>query len=194
MCVGTCLHMSLSFVPIGVGRVIGYDYDKYGPQTQGTSMANVRMPRSQLTFSQQGQVRANLMKSAAAIAGQLNEYINDGFITVAGKEITMTTERIQAYRLVLSKTVPDLSATEITHKSGLEAMDTGQLVARLAQLAQARPELRKQLHEVLGGKLIEGQAQPADFTHHTTPESHSAQPEAAETAACEVEHSPTPSA
>ncbi len=118
-------------------------------------MANVRMPRSQLTFSQQGQVRANLMRSASAIASQLQEYIEAGFITVAGKEVTMTTERLQAYRLVLSKTVPDLSSTEITHKSGLEGMDSGQLVTRLAQLAQARPELREKLYEALGGRLIE---------------------------------------
>ena len=134
-------------------------------------MANVRMPRSQLTFSQQGQVRANLMKSAASIARQLQEYIEEGFVKVAGKEITMTTERLQAYRLVLSKTVPDLSSTEITHKSGLEAMDSSQRVMRLAQLAQARPELRTKLYEALGGRLIEAEPVEVEAGAKASPDS-----------------------
>ena len=133
----------------------------------------VRQPRSELTFNQQGHVRANLMRSATQIANQLHDYIRKGTITINSveggehkrKEIVMTPERLSAYRLVLDRTVPSLSATEITHRTGMEGMTTEQLTEKLAALVKARPELGERLHAALGGRLIEGrrvEAPPAD--------------------------------
>ena len=125
----------------------------------------IKQPRSQLTFNQQSHVRANLMRSAGKIASQLHEYIRDGTITVAGRSIVMTPERLSAYRLVLDRTVPSLSATEITHRTGMEGMTTEQLTEKLAALVKARPELGERLHAALGGRLIEGrriETPPAD--------------------------------
>ncbi len=116
-------------------------------------------PRSKLTKSQQSHVRANLMRSASQIANQLYEYVTTDKIKVANREIDMTSERLASYRLVLGKTVPDLSATEITHKSGLESMDSAGLISRLTELAKQRPELAAKLQEAIGGKVIEQQAE-----------------------------------
>lgn len=119
-------------------------------------MTNLTQPRSKLTFSQQAHVRANMMGSAAMIARQLHEYIDTGELKVAGKLIEIDNTRLAAWRMVLDRTIPTLSATEITHKSGLESMDSGRLVERLALLVKDRPELASKLQEALGGKVIEG--------------------------------------
>ena len=123
----------------------------------------IKQPRSELTFNQQSHVRANLMRSATQIANQLHDYIRKGTITInkveGGKatrcETTMTTERLAAYRLVLDRTVPTLSATEITHRTGLEGMTTEQLTEKLAALVKARPELGEKLFAITGGKTLE---------------------------------------
>lgn len=115
-----------------------------------------RKQRSVLTADQQRHVRANMMNTASKIATQLGEYVTKGKMVIAGREILLTSERLAAYRLILDRTVPTLSATEVTHKSGIEAMDQGALVARLAELARARPELAAKLQEAIGGRVIDG--------------------------------------
>lgn len=95
------------------------------------------------------------MRSATLIANQAHEFIETGELMVAGNPIDLTSERLALWRLVLSKTIPDLSATEITHKSGLESMDQGKLVGRLAELVKTRPELAERLQEAIGGRIIE---------------------------------------
>ena len=116
-----------------------------------------RLPHSELTFDQQAKVRANLMRSASQAANQLHEYIRNGTIRVAGNDIVLTPERLAAYRLIFDRTIPSLSATEITHKTGMEDISSGQLTERLAELIKARPELADRLREALGGKVIEGE-------------------------------------
>lgn len=96
-----------------------------------------------------------MMVSARLISNQLYDYIKDGRLEVAGNEVELTSERLAAWRLVLNKTIPDLSATEITHKSGLESMDQGKLVTRLAELVKTRPELAQRLQDAIGGRVIE---------------------------------------
>lgn len=117
--------------------------------------------RSALTVDQQNHVRAKMLQTASIIAGQLGRYIEDGKIVIAGRDILLTPERLAAYRLILDRTIPTLSATEVTHKSALEGMDQGALVNRLAELVRLRPELGDRLMEALGGRLIEGSAVPA---------------------------------
>lgn len=95
------------------------------------------------------------MNTASKIATQLADYIGKGQIVIAGNVIELTTERLQAWRMVLDRTVPTLSATEITHKSGLESLDSAALIGRLTELAKQRPELAAKLQEAIGGKLIE---------------------------------------
>lgn len=116
-----------------------------------------RLPHSELTFDQQVKVRANLMRSASQVANQLHEYIGKGTIRVAGNDIVLTNERLAAYRVILDRTIPTLSSTEITHKTGLEGMSSDQLTERLAQLIKSKPELGARLQEALGGRLIEGE-------------------------------------
>lgn len=113
-------------------------------------------PRSVLTVSQQGHLRARMMKSATTISTQIHQYLTTGVIKIQDKEIGMTSERLATYKLVLDRTIPTLHATEITRTSDLDNMTTDGLVDRLAQLAKARPELLQRLNEVLGGRLIEG--------------------------------------
>ncbi len=115
--------------------------------------------RSALTVDQQNHVRAKMLQTASIIAGQLGRYIEDGKIVIAGRDILLTPERLAAYRLILDRTIPTLSATEVTHKSALEGMDQGALVNRLAELVRLRPELGDRLMEALGGRIIECAAQ-----------------------------------
>lgn len=128
-----------------------------GDKRQGESMATRNRQRSELTVSQQNHVRANLMRSASKISTQIEHYIETGEVKVAGNIIPMTPERLSTYRLVLDRTVPTLSTTEITHKTGLANMDSAQLVSKLADLVKGRPQLRAKLQEALGGRLIEGE-------------------------------------
>jgi hypothetical protein len=95
------------------------------------------------------------MRSATQIATQLHEYVTTGQLKVADKEIDLSTERLAAWRMVLDRTIPSLSSTEITHKTGVEAIGTDKLVARLADLSKARPELAVQLQEALGIRVLE---------------------------------------
>lgn len=122
-------------------------------------MANALQKHSELTFRQQGLIRSKLMASAAMISEQIREYVETGKIVVAGQEYGMTPERLATYRLVYDRTVPTLSATEITHRSGIETMDTTQIVSRLSQLVKVAPELREQLYEALGASLINAKAE-----------------------------------
>ena len=127
----------------------------------------MKMPRSKLTADQQRHVRANLMRSASAIANQMHEYITTGQLVLAGRAVDMSSERIAVWRLALDRTVPSLSATEITHKSGLEAIDSSALVGRLAELVKVRPELAARLHEALGERVIETVAADTVTDHNT---------------------------
>ena len=120
-----------------------------------------KMQRSVLTASQQGHVRAKMMTTASVIAEQLGRYVKEGQLTIAGREITMSSERLAAWRMVLDRTIPTLSATEVTHRTGIESMGSDQLVARLADLVRTRPELGERLQAALGGRLIEAVDQEA---------------------------------
>lgn len=141
-----------------------------------------RARRSVLTMDQQKHVRANLMNTASSIATQLGDYVTKGQITIAGRVIELTSERLQAWRMVLDRTVPTLSATEITHKSGLESMDSAGLISRLTELARQRPELAAKLQEAIGGKVIEQQAESKELVvvesreDNRSPASESLQP------------------
>ena len=106
------------------------------------------------------------MKSASLVANQLDEYIRNGRVVIAGNEITIDQPRLAAWRMVLDRTIPTLSSTEITHKSGLEGMDTGKLVSRLAELVRVRPELAERLQEALGHRIIN----PEPLTSKLKPE------------------------
>ena len=121
-----------------------------------TDYTLINYPKSMLTTRQQGEVRSRLMTTATAIANQLDGYVKtDTIVLNTGKEIKMSPARLQAYRLVLERTIPTLSATEIKHKSSLESLSTDALVVRLASLAKQRPELSAKLLEALGGRVIE---------------------------------------
>ncbi len=111
-----------------------------------------------LTTRQVSEVRAGMMKTAALIGHQLHKYIDKGELIVAGKPIELNEQRLKAWKLVLDRTIPTLSASEVTHKSGLESMDSGALIGRLVELAKQRPELASRLQEALGGKVIDHQA------------------------------------
>ena len=116
----------------------------------------IQYPKSMLTSRQQVDLRGRLMLSAAKIASQLDEYVESNKITLNnGNEVKMSPARLQAYRLILERTIPTLSATEIKHKSSLESISTDALVARLASLAKQRPDLSQKLLEALGGRVIE---------------------------------------
>lgn len=120
-----------------------------------------KKPRSVLTTSQQSHVRANMMRTAALIAHQLGQYTEHGTLTVAGREIPLTTERLAAWRMVLERTIPTLSSTEVKHTSALEGMATQQLINRLATLARTRPDLQRRLQEALGGMVIDAAPESA---------------------------------
>lgn len=113
--------------------------------------------RSALTVDQQNHQRSRMMQSASKIISQLDEYVRQGYITVAGKQHSIDTTRLQAYRMILDRTVPTMSSAEITHKSEYEGMDTGKIIERLAQIASKKPELAVQLQEALGGRVISGE-------------------------------------
>jgi len=117
------------------------------------------MPRntrkSALTVDQQNHERARMMQSASKVISQLDEYVRTGAITVAGKTHSIDATRLQAYRLILDRTVPTVASKEITHKSEYEDMDTGKIVERLALLASKKPQLAAQLQEALGGRVID---------------------------------------
>lgn len=115
--------------------------------------------RAVLTTSQQGHLRAHMAKTAAAIASQIHEYVTEGEVKVCGKSVGMTPERLASYRIILERTVPTLSSTEVTHRSGLADVGTDQLVNRLVELAKARPELASRLSEAFGGRLINNEVQ-----------------------------------
>lgn len=135
--------------------------------------------RSALTVDQQNHQRSRMMQSASKVISQLDEYVRQGYITVAGKQHSIDTARLQAYRMILDRTVPTMSSAEITHKSEYETMDTGKIIERLAQIASKKPELAVQLQEALGGKVIDAVAevveeapiddQPHEATHESEP-------------------------
>ena len=114
-----------------------------------------------LTFDQQRTVRTRMMATASRIAAQLHQYAEEGRMVVAGREIPLTSERLAAYRLILERTVPALSATEITHTTAMEQMSSAQLVERLGELVKARPELADRLWSALGGRVINATPKPA---------------------------------
>jgi len=113
--------------------------------------------RSVLTADQQNHHRAKLMVSAGKIVSQLDQYIKDGFITVAGKEHMIDNTRLAAYRLVLDRTVPTISASEITHRSENETLSTEDILGKLMGIAAKKPELAAKLQEVIGGRIIQGE-------------------------------------
>ena len=132
-----------------------------------------RIPRrSALTADQQDHQRAKLMISAGKIISQLDEYITKGHITVAGKERKIDSTRLAAYRMVLDRTVPTISAAEITHKSEYEQLSTDDILAQLAKLASKKPELVSKLHDALGGKVIDGETVQvgSDQPHKSEPQ------------------------
>ncbi len=120
--------------------------------------------RTKLTGRQVAEVRASMMKTAALIGNQLHRYIEDGKLVIGKNEIEITPSRLAAWKLVLDRTVPTLSASEITHKSGLESMDSGKLIGRLVELTRQRPELATKLQDALGIRVIQGE-------HETIPDS-----------------------
>ena len=120
-----------------------------------------RKRRSVLTADQQQSVRAKMMKSAATIASQLDQYIEKGHLHVAGKSVELTSNRLAAWRLILDRTVPTLSNAEITHKREVETLDSNALLDRLTNLAKARPDLAQRLQEAIGGKVIDVEPEPA---------------------------------
>jgi hypothetical protein len=138
---------------------------------------SISSPRSLLTADQQGHVRSNLMKSAGKIARQLDDYVEEGKIMVAGREVKLTSERLTAYKMILDRTIPTLSSTEIKRTTALEGMTSAQLVDKLAALVKARPELAEKLMGALGGRLIQHEA----ATNQTSPKpaEQSAEPGAA---------------
>ena len=115
------------------------------------------MAKKLLTEDQQNEQRARMMKSASTIIGQLDEYLERGVVTVGGRRTVMTSERLTTYRLVLSKTLPDLTAREVTHRNELEALSSEQLMAKLKMMASKSPILAKKLQDAIGGKVIEGE-------------------------------------
>lgn len=144
------------------------------------SMATRKNHRSELTVSAQSHVRANLMRSATQIAHQVEHYLEHGTIKVGKgdneKVIPMTNERLSAYRLVLDRTIPTLSSTEITHKSALSNMDSTQLVQRLAEMAKKNPKLKERLLEALGERLIEAEVVKESPPHQQADKEPESQP------------------
>ena len=122
-----------------------------------------KQKHSVLTFDQQMHVRRRMMISASKIANQLDEFVDKGQVIGAGNEVKLTTERLAAYKLILERTVPTLSSTEIKRTSVLESLSTEQLVDKLAQLVKARPELAETLTEALGGRVIAGEQTAIDI-------------------------------
>lgn len=122
------------------------------------SQLPARQPRSQLTFRQQHVLRDKLMHTASLVCRQIHEVLETGKLVIAEKEIEVDVARLKAWNMVLNKTIPDLRATEITHKTSLGDTSTDQLLERLVELAKERPELQKRLSELMGVRVIEGKA------------------------------------
>lgn len=124
-----------------------------------TTLPITGYPKSMLTTRQQGELRGKLMHTASKVATQLDGYVENNQVQLqTGELVNMSPARLQAYRLILERTIPTLSATEIRHKSSLESLGTDALVTRLAALVQQRPELQAKLMEALGPKVIEASA------------------------------------
>ena len=108
------------------------------------------------TKNQQLHLRAKMMNLAAKCQTQIQQYLDDGVINVSGNEYEVTNERINVWKLVFSKSLPDEKDVKMTHTTGLEELSQGELLSKLADMVQQRPDLAKRLNEVVGGKLIEG--------------------------------------
>lgn len=129
--------------------------------TEKATLPITGYPKSMLTTRQQGEQRGRLMLIAGKIAAQLDHFIDtDKVKLLNGELVALSPARLQAMRLILERTIPTLSATEVRHKSALESMGTDALVSKLAQLVQQRPELHEKLVEAMGPKVI--QATPVE--------------------------------
>lgn len=119
-------------------------------------VAKNRRTRSILTADQQNHQRTRLMITTGKIVAQLNEYINFGHITLGRDkdgdlvQVGMTTERLNAMKLCLSKTLPDLHATEITRNNAYSGISDGDLLSKVAKLLEGRPDLTGPLLSKLG--------------------------------------------
>ena len=112
------------------------------------------MAKKVFSEDEQEAQRMKMLSVANRAIIEMEQYLKEGYVWVQGKQTAVTGERINTWKLAFSKTMPDLKASEVIHKTAYQRMSDEEILNRLSEIAARNPGLASKLQAALGGRVI----------------------------------------